>query len=60
MTKCYFEDCKREATTFAKGRVGEYRGVHKYCEPHAEQVADMDMPEYTTSCPHCGCLFGVG
>lgn len=67
--KCAYEGCELSATTLAKGRATQAYGVDAvehghpnvamYCEAHAEVVADERAPEYTVSCPHCGCRFGV-
>jgi len=63
--QCQYEGCTKKATAIAAGR--DYDGGSEthppgaghYCEEHAEWVADEGGPEYHTSCPNCGCLFGV-
>jgi hypothetical protein len=58
--KCQFENCFTPAISIAtgRGRKGSYPlGV--YCETHAAIVEDENSPEYTESCPNCGCRFGV-
>lgn len=55
--KCQWDHCDQPATQVAYGRRRREIGV--YCEAHADRVIDQDMPEYTVSCPNCGCGFGV-
>jgi hypothetical protein len=67
---CRYEGCDRPATTLACGRdgyrpdaggpdvVGHPRPA-RYCEEHADRVADEHGPEFHVDCPHCGCQFGV-
>jgi len=58
--RCEWEDCKKKATTFASGHEDRYEGrAGSYCDEHAEWIADEGGPEYTASCPNCGCMFGV-
>lgn len=54
---CQFPDCSKEAIAIAHDRVRNV--VEFYCEAHAEQVADLECPEYHVGCPNCGCGFGV-
>jgi len=60
--KCAYPDCERPATDIATGR--RYLGddglpLGYYCRVHAEAAQDQGIPEYTESCPNCGCMFGV-
>lgn len=59
---CAYPDCEERATEIATGR--RYMGrdgfpLGYYCRVHAEAVQDQGSPEYTESCPNCGCMFGV-
>lgn len=61
---CEYEDCEKPATDLAIGR--EYLDMKghpnrgRYCQYHAQIVADEGFPEYVCKCPNCGCLFGKG
>lgn len=60
---CRFEDCNKEATTFAcernyLGKIG-HEVAAWYCEKHAYVVTGEGHPEYVVDCPACGCQFGV-
>jgi len=60
--ECQMEGCSQRATEIACGRDCDGAG-HPipacYCETHAKQVAHEYHPEYTESCPNCGCRFGI-
>lgn len=62
---CEFDGCSEPSTTFARGRARRdfdhpgHPRVGKYCDAHAEIVADEGHPEYVVYCPNCGCHFGV-
>lgn len=55
--KCQYPECDNKATHIAYGR--EEKEPKLYCDVHADVVCDQQSPEYVTSCPNCGCLFGV-
>lgn len=65
--KCQYEDCEADAEVIACGREHvHYSRDDKghpeprvYCLTHGRVVCDEGSPEYTDSCPNCGCLFGV-
>ena len=67
--QCQYEGCDKPATHIASGRATrmgpewyENQGhptLALYCEAHGEKVADEGAPEYHTTCPNCGCYFGV-
>ena len=59
--KCEYEGCDKEAVQQATGNRDFEKSVTVkwYCEEHAYLVADKDSPEYHTTCPNCGCRFGV-
>lgn len=63
---CAYEDCAALGTTLACGRNHDYDFAGPghptpalYCDYHASVVADEGHPEYTDTCPNCGCRFGV-
>lgn len=62
---CQYEGCTAPATCVAVGRDNTRRKkghpkIAFYCEIHRECIADEGSPEYTASCPNCGCMFGIG
>lgn len=60
--RCEYEGCSKKAEYLAKGRDdrgGGHPKIGSYCELHAHMVEDEGRPEYTVSCPNCGCGFGV-
>lgn len=64
--KCDVEECFELATVRAYVRpipaltagADGYTGY--YCEKHAKEVVQKEVPEYVAQCPCCNCLFGVG
>jgi hypothetical protein len=67
LMECEFEvdgiRCSEQAVQMACGKGGWINNGHPnpgiYCKVHAELVADEGCPEYTDTCPNCGCMFGV-
>lgn len=60
--KCQYEGCEAAATDIACGRSFGRRkghGLGCYCFAHACMVAEEESPEYTNTCPNCGCMSGV-
>ncbi len=49
----------RRWTEGPDGRSIRVRPVGPYCQFHGDREADEGGPEYTASCPACGCRFGV-
>jgi hypothetical protein len=64
--QCSFEGCEKPAEFIACGRESyddDERPGHPtpacYCREHMAEVIDERSPEYTDTCPNCGCMFGV-
>jgi hypothetical protein len=63
--ECHFEGCTKPSEVLACGRelFGPGNAGHpipaRYCKEHADIVTDERSPEYTDTCPNCGCIFGV-
>jgi len=55
--RCQYEDCQEEANELVESR--KLNKVIDTCYKHAKVVVDEGNPEYTVSCPHCGCWIPV-
>jgi hypothetical protein len=47
--------CQEEGEYLAASR----SGFGFYCDEHRHKVTNDGSPEYVTTCPACGCMFGV-
>jgi hypothetical protein len=59
--KCAWEGCEEvgENLSFACGRAKGHQDPDYYCNRHYDKILDEAHPEYVTTCPNCGCTFGV-
>ena len=57
---CEYDGCGNPATSIAENeKRGRPSVIGFYCEQHTSEVSDYNSPEYSVSCPNCGCRFGV-
>ena len=59
--QCQWPGCTEPSTQMATGDRFNRKdtNIGFFCAPHAYTIADYDSPEYHTTCPNCGCQFGV-
>jgi len=56
--KCEYPKCKRKSRVLVQDESKE-EVVGKYCIEHGREVLGARSPEYTTTCPNCGCKIPI-